>query len=527
MEIEFEPSFRLTIYSHFFKISHIRPGMISPILQFCSKNAQMGFVKKKGFSKPSYQVIKVYAARVSDSSEFRFHIGQLADFQKHMSFKGTDDSLYQIRKMDAYPPKVINTPLKDGWTLYDYQEEAIDFILQEDPSDNHSRLVALGTGLGKTVLSLAAISRLKQRCLIYVLSTYIDKWAKDIVNTLKIKPSDIMIVRGTPAFQGLIDLANRDKLESKFILISIETNAVFYKTYELDPQSQDTKAYGCHPENVCKLLKVGTVLIDETHQHFHRIFKILLYTHVPKVIALSATLISDDPFISKMQQLVFPKDIRFLNVQLRKYIKAYAMAYVFDDFQHANIRTTEYGTNLYSHIAFERSIARNPIALSGYLSLIDDMLQLAYFDEYIDGDKAAIYCSSVAMSNHIVQYLKQRYRDYDVRRYCEGDPYENIIEPDIRVTTIISGGTAIDIPDLRALILTINLKSPASNLQTMGRLRDLKTRDVKFYWMYCEQILKHREYHQLKKELIQDRVLSLKEYRISKPVATKKVKHYH
>ena len=71
------------------------------------------------------------------------------------------------------------------------------------------------------------------------------------------------------------------------------------------------------------------------------------------------------------------------------------------------------------------------------------------------------------------------------------DPYENIIEPDIRVTTIISGGTAIDIPNLRTLILN-NIKSPVANLQTMGRLRDLQNRDVKFYYLYSEQIAKHR-----------------------------------
>lgn len=518
MEVQIDPLFRLTVFSHFFKITHLQPRVVTIVLRFCQRYVQMGMVKEHG--KMHYRPVKVWAARVKDNTEFRFHIGQLKDFLELMKLNHITPELFAYYEMPMYPARSVKIPVKDGWSPRDYQEQGINFILQEDPNDNRSRLVCLGTGLGKTFLSLCAQSRLGTRCLIIVLATYMDKWAGDIANTLKVKPNEIMLVKGTKAVQNLISHAQDGELQSKFIIVSLETIRNFYKSYEASPHSEETQAYGCHPEDFAQVLQAGTLLIDETHQHLNTVFKILLYTHVPKLVALSATLISDDPFIDKMQKLMFPKDIRFLNIQLKKYIKSFAIAYSFEDFKHASIRTTEYGNNVYSHTAFEKSILRKSVILNGYIDLIDNILKLGYFDDYIQGDKAAIFCASVDMAGKITQYLQKKYPKFDVRRYCENDPYENIIDPDIRVTTIISGGTAIDIPNLRTLILTNNIKSPVANLQTMGRLRDLQNRDVKFYYLYCEQIAKHKEYHETKKELIRDRVLSYKEYRIAKMIPT-------
>lgn len=525
MEVQIDPLLRLTVFSHFFKVTHLKPRALGIVFQFCHKYVQMGMVKDKG-QKMTYKAIKVWAARVKDNSEFRFHIGQLDEFVRFLRFNHILPELYETFEMPLYKPARIKAPVKDGWQPRDYQEKGIEFIIQEDSTDNHSRLVCLGTGLGKTFLSLCAQSRLGTRCLIIVLATYMDKWAKDITSTLKVKPNEVMVVKGTKVLQNLIHHAQNGDLESKFIIVSLETIRNFYKTYEQSPNSEETQMYGCHPENFAEVIQAGTLLIDETHQHLNTVFKILLYTHIPKLVALSATLISDDPFIDKMQKLMFPKDIRFMNIQLKKYIKSFAIAYSFEDFKHASIRTSEYGNNLYSHIAFEKSILKKQITLNGYIDLIDNILRIGYFDEYIKGDKAAIFCASIAMADQIVKYMKKKYPQFDVRRYCEDDPYENIIDADIRVTTIISGGTAIDIPNLRTLILTNNIKSPVSNLQTMGRLRDLGEKDVKFYYLYCEQIPKHKEYHEAKKELIRDRVLSYKEYRISKLIPTQVHKRF-
>ena len=100
----------------------------------------------------------------------------------------------------------------------------------------------------------------------------------------------------------------------------------------------------------------------------------------------------------------------------------------------------------------------------------------------------------------------------------EDDPYENAIEADIRVSTVLSGGTAIDIPNLRTALMTNSIQSPVSNLQALGRLRQLKDRDVTFSYMVNFHIPKQVDYHNRKKELFADRAVSFKELRVDEGI---------
>jgi superfamily II DNA or RNA helicase len=129
----------------------------------------------------------------------------------------------------------------------------------------------------------------------------------------------------------------------------------------------------------------------------------------------------------------------------------------------------------------------------------------------MENDKLVVFCASIDMCTEYTKHLKEEFPDLDVRRYVEDDPYENVIEADIRVTTIQSGGTAIDIPNLRVAIMSVSVDSPVSNLQALGRLRELKDRDVKFYYLYCLQIPKQVGYHRNRKLLYQPKVASINE----------------
>jgi superfamily II DNA or RNA helicase len=171
-----------------------------------------------------------------------------------------------------------------------------------------------------------------------------------------------------------------------------------------------------------------------------------------------------------------------------------------------------YGTNSYSHVEFEKSLMNNKECLHNYMLLIDDMVKQGYLDDYQKGDKLVIFAATIKMCDRILHYMKSKYgKTFDIRRYVEDDPYENAIDADIRITTVQSCGTAIDIPKLRVAILTTSIQSPVSNLQALGRLRKLPDRDVKFYYCYCEDIPKHKDYHLKKMELFDDRSASIKE----------------
>jgi hypothetical protein len=144
--------------------------------------------------------------------------------------------------------------------------------------------------------------------------------------------------------------------------------------------------------------------------------------------------------------------------------------------------------------------------------MIAHVVDIGFKRDYIKGDKVAIYATSIEMCTHLTDYFRHLYPHLDVRRFVQDDPHENIVEPDIIITTILSGGTAHDIPNLRCVVLTINVNSAQSNIQTSGRLRELKDRDVKFFFLWCEDIEKHREYYESRKELLNGHVKFIKDY---------------
>lgn len=763
----------ITKYSHFFKINQASTTLVPLIYRFCLKYAIKNLVYERG-RKPQFKVTNVFGIRIKDSVEFRFHIGQLAPFLKYLEDNYVSIDQLEIRSEPMYEPVKIDVKLREGWILKDYQEEVKTFIIADDLSDNHSRLVTMGTGTGKaqplhslikvpggwkemgymkvgntvitkqgthskvvgvfpqgtkpvyrltfydgrtteccldhlwkiynskwlepeiltlkeildigslyrnklyidlvdpedspdaelhedpyiygakvykqgiilddyingsvkqkrallqgmfhcsavineygnikyetksqplqldlqylvrslggiaksshndendsytllikfkeahtflgkderaneilslsehsdtlklrlmkidyirdeetqcisidhpdslyvtddfivthnTVSALATAADIKSRVAIVLLPAYLDKWTKDITECLTVNPKEVMVIQGGDSLKSLINLAKDNEYNSKFILFSLITLQNYYKAYENLYNELDNEGYNCHPDELFKLLGIGTVIIDEIHQHLHSVYRTLTYTHVPKVIGLSATFISSDPVVEVIQRLMFPKELRYDKVKMKKYIKAFAISYNFRDLGNSKIRTTEFNSTNYSHNAFEKSILKHIPTLNNYLSLIKDLVIGAYVKDYQKGDKLMIFASTIKLCTKIVEYLKKEFPKYDIRRYVESDPYENVIDADIRVSTVLSAGTALDIPNLRAVIQTDSKLSPVSNLQSIGRLRELKDRDVKYFYIYSLDIPKQVLYHKKRLEQINDRIISLNE----------------
>lgn len=367
-----------------------------------------------------------------------------------------------------------------------------------------------------TVLSIISVLNkgIRGRILIVVLPKYVEKWCGDLINISDIKAKKVMPISGSSQVKGLIQLGQeRPQDLPDAIVISLTTLQNFFKAYEENRFSDEFKDFGCNPEDFCKTLGIGNVIIDEAHEHLYSVYKFMCYTHVPKIIALSGTVISNDPFIQMMHHVMFPKEIRFDKIKMKKYIQVYAISYSYRDYNSTGIRTTEFGSRNYSQIAYEKSIIKRKEILNGYLNMLKMLVDLAYVSGFKENDKLAVYAGSIAMCDIILNFLKSKYPQYDIRRYVEQDPYKNVIESQIRVTTILSAGTALDIPDLRAVIMTNSVNSPVSNLQTLGRLRELKDRDVKFFYLYCSDIPKQVDYHRARMELFADRVAFIKEFK--------------
>ena len=63
------------------------------------------------------------------------------------------------------------------------------------------------------------------------------------------------------------------------------------------------------------------------------------------------------------------------------------------------------------------------------------------------------------------------------------------------------------------MIAIDNVESAQAVLQLVGRLREVKGRDVVFIQAYCTNVKKHVAYKESRRELIEDRVAGFAEHR--------------
>ena len=508
MEIIPQKICTITKYSHFISITDIQTKVFNYITEFCLNYVIRTMVRVDPKRPPILKITTIFASRLKNNSEYRLHIGQLKPLLSFLENKYININHIEFINKELYTPLSIDIKMRDHWVLKEEQKEAEEFILENDNLDNSSKFLAMPTGSGKTVTSISAASKYKNRILVIVLAKYLDKWAGDIKGILDIENKDIVTIQGSDSLKSVINLAKDNEFNYKCTIISLTTIVNFIKLFESDYYGT-LDEYNCEPHQLYELLNIGVVIFDEAHEHLYSVFKTLTYSHVPKVIALSATLISRDPMIDKMQKIMFPKEKRFNKIKMKKYIRVHAISYSFRDFKKAKIRTSEFRSSTYSHTAFEKSIMKDYTILNNYLKMIKDVVYMSYIKDYKQGDKILIFASTIKFCHKLCEYLKKHIPEYDIRTYVEKDPYENIMESDITVSTLLSSGTALDIPNLVSCILTVSIDSPVSNLQALGRLREIKDRNVRYYYLYCRDIKKQMKYHYSRKELFKERVASI------------------
>lgn len=494
----------ITCFTHYFLIERVTPQARDVILKFATKLVQFGYTRERGKTKLVPQ--RTFASSTQDREQFRFHINQLEEFISFLERNHISNNLINLKYSDIFTPTKMEIKLKDGWLPREQQVDAVNYIKAD--SKIKSKLVPMQTGKGKTAVAIFAIADLGYRTVAILKPGYLVKWVEDIRKMVECQDDDIMTVQGSDQLKGLLDLMDNGQLKSKFILISNRTYQNWVKQYELDRYSMKEFGYPCNPDELFQFLDAGIKLVDEVHQDFHLNYKIELYTNVPFSISLSATLINHDPFMERMYEIAFPKHSRFDAGELDKYIDSFAVDYSID-LSH-KVETTERNSTMYSHHAFERSILKNFRLKKAYFKMIKNIIEDGFVQDYKPTEKLIVFCISIDMITELTEYLKEEYPQYSVSRYVAGDSYDELINSDIRVSSIQNAGTAIDIPNLKTVIQTINVNSAQSNVQSLGRLRK---RDgvTRFYYTYSPQIVKHRLYHYDRKKMLLERCKSYKQ----------------
>lgn len=370
-----------------------------------------------------------------------------------------------------------------------------------------------------TVTICGTIAENSERAVVCVLPKYLSKWQIDLQANLDISPKQIMPVEKTSQLKGLIHIAKEQgsKKLPPLIVLTMTTIRAFIDDYEADPVGcvQD---YGCAPWELWKFIGAGVVGIDEAHEHLYSVFKIAMFLHGPRFIALSGTMRTEDDFQEKVQQTIFPRFKRYLEVKMEKYIDVEFIGYHFTRDLLWKIQYKAFGRPEYSHAVLEKSIIRYARLLNGYIEMVTQILDWDYLKRKQNGDKAIIYVATVDMADKFILALTTRYPDLKVNRYCaaQGDKYEDLLASDISVSTLQSSGTAVDIPGLICNVCTTMVNSSKANIQVLGRLRKLGDKKVTLYMPFCKDIPTHFKYTQFRYELFADITKSIKTFNYGK-----------
>jgi len=372
----------------------------------------------------------------------------------------------------------LNLKFNKDFKLRENQIPYIEAILPYAPS----KLIDARTGIGKSLMASYIVHKLNMKVFILILPKYIQKWIDDVkLYYPNIKDDDIYVIRGGDSLANLIE----SKQKYKIIIASVRTMVNYIKDFE-----KEEFMYSVEPINLMEHLKVGIVLNDESHQEYHAVFRCMMYFNAHRLLGLSATLVSDDYTTNKMYSLLYPEKYRASNlVKIKKYTIVKSIRYRIESVSRLNYLSPQG----YNHIKLEQSIMRNSTLLKYYLEMIDYYVQNEYIKHRVvkDNDKLLIFCASINMCTLVANHYSKKYNDLDVRRYVEDDPYENLLEADICVSTHNSAGTAVDIPNLITVIQTVSIGSMQANIQNMGRLREIKGKEVRYVYLYSPDIEPH------------------------------------
>ena len=451
----------------------------------CSKETIITFIRYKGGEEKNREVYKLYMK-----------------FKYPNKVIGSDELLEQV---NLYCSEDRNLVLK----IVSVKEIDIDEATCIAVDNNDKLFIAEDYVVThNTFISMYSISQIKEKFSLFILPRYIDKWISDVVELTNIKKEEILVIKGLTM---LTDILNNPELAKPFkcFIISLTTLNYFVKRYLTGELIEYTTK---SPEDLFPALGTSIVLNDETHQEFSNVYRIMLFSNVRLFIGITATLVTKDKDLNRMYEIMFPEENRASNiVAYEPYIYVSSVRFRFN-----YKKVIRFKNNFgYNQPMFENSIIKNSRVLGNYLKMINNLLKGFYLNKKTKGDKCIIFMGTVNLCSITVDYLKNINRDLVINKYTEEDDYSIIEESDIIISTLASASTALDINNLVTTIQTVNVDSITANLQSLGRLRNLKGKKMDFVYTWTSDIPQHKRYNLNRLKLFSKRAKHLRsiEYR--------------
>ena len=486
---------RLDVYSHNFAVSRYNYNFFRRLGEYIQPLVETEF-RRGPRGRMQVSNLRVYAARLGDKSVHRFHRTQLDEFLKFMAERGYSKEDFEIVYHDPKPARKLQVKLKPEWKARDYQVPIVAFVV--DPL-KPLRVVPIQTGKGKTSVALLSIAEMDEAAGIVVPAMFTEQWYNAISNTFECKKGDVLMVKGLGALYGLIRMAKEGTLNTSFMVISSTTMQLFLRDFERDPVL--TQQMGCHPEELFDILGIGVRVIDEVHKNFHLNFRMDMYTNIRKTISLSATLRTENAHIRRMYDVVFPRSEWYEGLEYDRYVDVIALDYSLQEPRKAKWKDRK---GNYSHVEYEKWLMRNPKHLERYVAMILEIIDVTFAKQYRPGLRHLTFAATVEFCTLLTERLRKRYPGRRIGRYTQEDDFNDMLKNDYTVSTVLSAGTAVDIPGLYKVLMTTSIRSVQANEQAKGRLRKMSGEfegfQVEFYYLYASNLDKQLQYHHQKEE---------------------------
>lgn len=373
--------------------------------------------------------------------------------------------------------------IKDGVDFLDTeQEEAYEFLTKDYPL----HILQCRTGFGKTFLGIYSSAIMGVRTAFMMQPKHIKTWLDDIPNFVDIEKTDVLVVRGKAGIKNAIAMQRLGKLKAKFIFIASDTFREYIKSYESGECYDDIT-----PIEFFEFMGIGRVVRDEAHEALYSLVTQNLYLNVKSLLCLSATIVSEDNFITAMYDRIFPKKFRWLSKN-NDHIEAYSVRY----FNEYGLKIkSQYGYG-YSHVRYEKEILKRVRLREQYFNMIADTTYNFELD-YEKGMKMIIFCALTDMCKWMAEKFSKHYPNLKCNYYIAETPDEVLKESDVIVTTIGSCGTGKNIINLMHTYNTVAIGSKKQAWQVLGRLRkpkNYKHKAVKYYFFSNMSIPAHRKF---------------------------------
>lgn len=446
----------------------------------------------------------VYGGAFANREKFYFHnsildkfIAIIKDTSRDTVITETVHPLYETEHVDMI--------LRDMRPPRNGQERAIEFVVADGPM----KVICVEPGGGKTFILNKALCEINRPMGMVIKAQYLPKWDEDISKAHVVEPGDLLIIRGSLELIKAMAMAKRGERLPKYVLISNATYRAYLDLWEALNGAEDF-AYPLKPHEFWGVMGREVLAIDEGHQDFHFNHRLIVYSHVPKIVVLSGTIDPDNTFKNAVTKLTFPPEVRFVLPPIPPYLRI--TAHVFSFKRGRKVKWNNRGRPDYSQIALEKSIMADRTLLDAYMNMLAGMVKDRLPNFYKPGRKILVFAATKLMCTHLQKHLKKLFPKMKVMRFIGGDPYNNLSEADLLCSTTKSCGTAKDIPGLALTVMSEAIGDSQAGLQHVKRLRKPDEGPEyftpEFVYTLCENIPQHNVYHQKKKLLYKSIALS-------------------